>query len=99
MRLIDADALINNIDELQLKYSKELEEVADVIDRMPTIENDWRPKGKWIPLGHRMGVFKHPMSEDFKCSVCGYEVYSISGFGIHDTCMNCGADMRGEQDG
>lgn len=46
-------------------------------------ENDETPQeqklvsAEWIPLGHRMGPFKHPLSEDYKCSVCGHEVYTL----------------------
>ena len=29
--------------------------------------------GEWIALGHQIGMFKHPWSEDYKCPFCGYE--------------------------
>ena len=51
-----------------------------------------RKRGKWIPLGHRMGVCKHPDSEDFKCSLCGYEEYTLY-FDPPGTCPRCGAKM------
>ena len=50
-------------------------------------------RGEWIPLGHRMGVCKHPYSEDFKCSLCGYEAYTLF-FDPPETCPNCGARME-----
>lgn len=52
-----------------------------------------RPRGVWIPLGFQPGPFKHPWSEDFKCSNCGYEHYVLLGE-PPKTCPECGADMR-----
>lgn len=54
-----------------------------------------RKKGKWIPQDHNKTngmastlVYYYP-----KCSVCGHcDNYT-------NFCSNCGADMRGEQDG
>ena len=34
-------------------------------------------RGKWIPLGHQIGFLKHPFSEDYRCSLCGYEAYTL----------------------
>ena len=34
-------------------------------------------RGKWIPLGHQIGFMKHPWSEDYRCSLCGYEAYTL----------------------
>ena len=33
--------------------------------------------GVWESLGHRSGLLSHPGSEDFRCSLCGYEAYTI----------------------
>ena len=52
-----------------------------------------RPRGKWEPLGFRSGPFKHPLSEDYKCTNCGYEYYRLIDM-LPITCPNCGADMR-----
>lgn len=51
-------------------------------------------RGEWIPLGHRMGLMKHPYSLDYKCSLCGYEEYTLL-MPPPDTCPNCGARMEG----
>lgn len=48
--------------------------------------------GKWIPLGHRMGVLKHPFSEDYRCSLCGYEQYTIFEYPPRE-CPKCRATM------
>lgn len=45
-----------------------------------------RPHGKW----EKQNCF-------YKCSVCG--VYSLDGTALHNYCHNCGADMRGGEDG
>ena len=66
--------------------------IKDVPSAQPNITCK-RPVGTWEPLGHRMGVFKHPDSEDYKCSVCGYESYTIYAL-PPKTCPECGADMR-----
>lgn len=87
-------------------YSDEYEEwtqqtvtIADVLDSvcddytvLPSIQAK-RPEGEWEPLGHRMGVLKHPDSEDYKCSICGYESYTLYPL-PPKTCPECGADMR-----
>ena len=46
-----------------------------------------RPKGKWVEKPHAYGVAY--------CSLCDYELHT------NDTnfCPNCGADMRGDQNG
>lgn len=33
--------------------------------------------GVWEPLGHRPRLLSHPGAEDFRCSLCGYEAYTI----------------------
>lgn len=48
--------------------------------------------GTWQSLGHRIGYLKHPWSEDFKCSICGYEQYTLL-FPPPDVCPKCGARM------
>lgn len=49
-----------------------------------------RKKGEWI---NRSLNICYPDWERYTCSVCGKHSYS------YDYCPNCGADMRGEQDG
>ena len=69
------------------------------------LKSEWveeKPEGeaKWISLGHRIGFCKHPYSEDFKCSQCGYEAYTIPPLiGPPDICPECGARMTmGEEE-
>ena len=50
-----------------------------------------REKGKWIDETFKpWGLVYHP----YKCDQCGEHSEADSNF-----CPNCGADMRGEQDG
>lgn len=53
--------------------------------------------GTWEPLGHRMGPCKHPWSEDYKCSLCGYEAYTVFD-PPPDRCPKCNARLRLEQE-
>lgn len=53
---------------------------------------------KWIPLGHRSGFLKHPYSEDFKCSYCGYEEYTIF-MPPPKMCPHCHAQMDEVENG
>lgn len=99
MRLIDADALKEDIEQqcALLRLMKDNEELTQIsmvlesgfiaqIDKMPTIEE--RKKGKWISLDDFRGKYN---TYGYKCSECGeHSEYE------EKYCPNCGADMRGE---
>lgn len=53
--------------------------------------------GEWVLLGHLMRPMDHPYSLWYKCSLCGYEEYTLF-FPAPGRCPHCGADMRGEDD-
>lgn len=100
MRLIDADKLQkaipaeeDNITGMGMTYD-EMEAYNDGIDEQwkkivnaPTIEPE-RPKGRWIEY----------IPEHGKCQFCGNQVDLLNGK-ANNFCGECGADMRGEQDG
>lgn len=48
--------------------------------------------GIWEPLGHIIGFLNHPDSEYYKCSLCGYEQYTLYQQ-PPDTCPACFASM------
>ena len=91
MRLIDADALINTLQELFDKREKEAKFTGDRgvtvtwndaiyhIKTAPTIEE--RKTGKWHSIGNTGYVV---------CK-CGFMTDRLCNY-----CPNCGADMRGE---
>lgn len=57
----------------------------------PSAEPEWK-KGRWIPHEYKEG-----WNYGFNCSVCG-EWFVIK-LEKPKFCPNCGADMRGEEDG
>ena len=64
---------------------KLLSEAADVIEKL----SKERKKGKWIDLNTSTTMYM----PRYKCSICdGWANKS-------NFCPNCGADMRGEEDG
>ena len=63
--------------------------VQEVINGLPPAQPE-RKKGKWI---NRSLNILYPEWARYTCSVCGEHSNR------YDYCPNCGADMRGEQDG
>ena len=71
----------------------EPEDAISALENLPSAQPE-RKKGKWINA--YPDIEPNPMFMYGICSVCGYEQ------AISDKlkfCPNCGADMRGEQDG
>ena len=90
MRLIDADAIKYNYlmcpetnDPAKMAVSK------DKIDAMPPVQTEQKT-GHWIAPKY------YPTQFTFTCSKCGYKQ---SFNGKFKFCPNCGADMRGYQNG
>lgn len=111
MRLIDADALINTLQELFDKREKEARFTGDRgvtvtwndaiyhIKIAPTIEEC--KTGKWIHTDTQAGYDINGdlvWADMMKCETCGFEIDVIQGhIAQYNFCPNCGADMRGEQ--
>ena len=97
MRLIDADALMEQFAKLQmviLLESVEEAEIASMIGNAPTI--DPVARGRWMPTSHSRWVKDHV----YRCSVCGniLDMYGVNaGRGDANYCPNCGARMEGEE--
>lgn len=92
MRMIDADALRDNLQALAYddwnqgvttSWADAYREVADMVEEMPTIEPK---KGKWISLDDFRGKYN---TCGYKCSECG----EYSGY-EENYCSNCGARME-----
>ena len=110
MKLIDADALKELFSEVIGHIAKKPEMngnlehmirasamVIQMIDDAPTVQPE-RKTGHWVEIGDE------PYDE-WECDACGFV---IDGSGcidpeeyrdIYRFCPNCGADMRGEEDG
>ena len=96
--LINRQGTIDRINEYIEEYSEidsdgnhsekwcAMQEAKMTIKNMPSAQPE-RPKGKWVEKPHVYGVAY--------CSLCDYELHT------NDTnfCPNCGADMRGDQNG
>lgn len=85
------------IDAIRQKAKEELADVnhyflegvqlaVDVVEGMPDAQPE-RKKGKWVSNDI------DPEAWNF-CSACGEQAIDL-----YDYCPNCGADMRGEQNG
>ena len=102
MRLIDADALMADCQLAQKQADRHGREFAnafyssgcevstewwcveDMIENAPTIEPE-RNTGEW--------------TNNNSCPFCGFEPWYERDIHSLSFCPNCGADMRGEQDG
>ena len=110
MRLIDADALIDNLtkaiphfidDAVTIAYTEGLGRAKCEIDDAPTIEPE-RKTGKWIEFESDENKY-----DIIKCSCCKHtftvDSYHWTDIGFvkddFNFCPNCGADMRGDKHG
>lgn len=66
-----------------------LEEVDETADSGET--------AVWEALGHRIGFMKHPLSEDYRCPLCGYEAYTVFA-PPPSVCPRCHARMSMPED-
>lgn len=89
MRYIDADKLKEVFDEHEDDYGYLHGYWEEFIDNAPTADVRENVKGEWIfPYGDKK--YK-------RCSACGKTFYSIPA--TSNFCPNCGADMRGDNNG
>lgn len=91
-RLIDADALIEDIRKNSASYFAD-DFAHEWVDRQPTIEE--RKKGEWIRHDEIKNIYGGICIE---CSECG-EKYVVRYIEDEKFCRNCGADMKGGSDG
>ena len=101
MRLVDADALMRDIEHYHLSDGK----FRHWVEVQPTIEPE-RKHGKWILMSDADGKY-------YACSECGEDLPRYcsemptwdnpyprkQSIDKTDFCPNCGSDMRGEQNG
>lgn len=97
-RLIDADALIGQMDAEPEGGYYSPHDVISLLMTQPIIEE--RKKGEWeeievIPEAYDIAGVKTWASK-MRCNQCGFTTFAIEGkFAQYDYCPNCGADMRG----
>ena len=96
-RYIDADAIPYEEHYVpdgkkQWEYKKELCVSKSAIDQMPTIEARPVVRGEWIEKPHTDGFEGHYFL--YHCSRCDTPNANKRNF-----CDECGADMRGAEDG
>lgn len=102
MRLIDADALER--DGWRMSRIVQIDEkTMEAQTRNPTDFPAIEPrKGEWISHKDEVMLFTGVSLGGVFCSICGWKTYNKMHllFGCpYKYCPNCGADMRGEQDG
>ena len=85
--------LLHTWSTVEVKYF-----VVDMLEKLPSAQPE-RKKGKWIYGEDEYGI------DGYHCDKCGFFVpwdYThkfINYIEDYNFCPNCGADMRGEQDG
>ena len=90
----------DEVNQLNVVIEKDYEEEAEsgnleIAERFPSAD----VSGRWECLGHQIGYLKHPYSIDYRCSVCGYKLYTVFGCPpLPDRCPHCGAIMEGAED-
>ena len=88
MRLINADALIDDIEKST--FNRTIKEFfEDFVEDTPTVEAKPVVRGEWVEFDIDYGGIP---TVGYQCSECGQS----NGF-LTDFCPNCGADMRGEK--
>lgn len=106
MRLIDADALKEEVSSLRMvitglrcgkgvlsEYAREhLKSILRIIDESPTIDAEPVRHGRWI-------CPDFDFSDYWKCSACNEEFYfEQDQWKIFHCCPNCGARMDAKED-
>ena len=114
MRLIDADALI---DDLMERYCKECDkrkgikngkwqiiyEIGEAPCRACEVDDvkaelEEAPTAQERKKGKWIRLDEYPDDESLKCSECGVVLEDWVMGAFFNYCPNCGADMRGEED-
>lgn len=87
MRLIDADALINDLEEIGRNLFNDIS-LFRVIHNAPTIEAEPVRHASW-KYYHKKGIAV--------CTDCSFERNVDDNFGHAVSCPNCGAKMDGKE--
>ena len=99
-RYIDADAVVERLDEIQPFAGNKAANAAinlckDIVRNAPTVSaDDVRGVGEWIRLDAHKGM------EQYKCSACNTPMYvpECMGEPMYSFCPICGAKMEVSED-
>lgn len=103
MRLIDADALDNELEALKVRFKAlgrdnvvdDYNFVQTVLLTAPTIEAAPVVHGRWIPIEYDGYADGYPVWDLWECSEC-QEEHSGDEDTLTPYCPNCGARMDGD---
>lgn len=103
-RLIDADALVENIkseidddkeiypdDKTSIMFRAGMKTVIRIVKNQDTVDP--------VKHGHWILIYEVPSGNYFKCSECNHDVFLKSGRKVSDDyryCSGCGARMDGD---
>ena len=88
MRLIDADALFAEYENVDWYNNADRDEIAErLVLQAPTIDAVEVVHGKW-----KRKMVDNGFNVDWVCSKCGYRV--MTDFVSYNYCPNCGAKMK-----
>ena len=104
VRLIDANALIEKVNENKELFEKERVYLEDLLLNAPTVEPEVYMNGKDYNLyleGYKQGKkhFERPQGEWIRTALYGKTCYECDSCHLHfdittNFCPNCGANMR-----
>lgn len=98
-RHIDADELIEFFDGYPDHIEFDVEDIKSIINEQDTADVRENVRGEWLPM-KRFGGEKG-QTPDVMCSVCHAPALWLGTLGCirSNYCPNCGADMRGDNNG
>lgn len=92
MRLIDADALKEKLENGYANTHHSRIYAIAMLKKAPTVEAEPVRRGFWDSVGHKKSRF---------CSVCGHDEpykFAPDDTDIYNYCPNCGAKMDGDME-
>ena len=97
VRLIDADALKNDLCDFCTAQNEEMEGcdhcmTLDIIDQQPTVDAEPVRHGRWIPVTNGRGGYECDQCRNYAPS------YQTGKEHLSDYCPHCGARMDGGAD-
>jgi len=99
--LVEREAVFDMLQNAYMGGNEFYDDLFELTEKLPTVEE--RKKGKWEDEKYREPLFDisgvKTWGVEFRCSECGFVHTVIEANGRYKFCPNCGADMRGEEDG